>query len=181
MRGKAAWVTCPRVTKKQLLASECEPSRSLVSPTPCFPLVVSGEECTEAPFLRGGSKDREPAEPIQRILAEVHSVPGTVLGSKNIAMDKTGAPYWRTERNTGGIQMRGIGTSQVVQWLRLHTSNAGAVGSIPGPGTTTCCEVWPKKKKRSTRKGRRNSQEQHRNSAWVSNHQDGNTSSWSPS
>ena len=43
--------------------------------------------------------------------------------------------------------MRGIGTSQVVQWLRLHTSNAGAVGSIPGPGTTTCCEVWPKKKK----------------------------------
>ena len=44
--------------------------------------------------------------------------------------------------------MRGIETSQVVQWLRLHTSNAGAVGSIPGPGTTTCCEVWPKEKKK---------------------------------
>ena len=53
--------------------------------------------------------------------------------------------------------MRGIGTSQVVQWLRLHTSNAGTVGSIPGPGTTTFGEVWPKKK--STRKGRRNSQD----------------------
>ena len=44
--------------------------------------------------------------------------------------------------------MRGIGTSQVVQWLRLHTSNAGTVGSIPGSKTTTFCEVWPKKKKK---------------------------------
>ena len=28
-----------------------------------------------------------------------------------------------------------IGTSLVVQWLRLHTSTAGGVGSIPGWGT----------------------------------------------
>ena len=55
--------------------------------------------------------------------------------------------------------MQGIGTSQVVQWLRLQTSNAGTVGSIPGPGTTTFGDVWPKKKKKSTRKGRRNSQD----------------------
>ena len=27
------------------------------------------------------------------------------------------------------------GTSLVVQWLRLHTSNAGGLGSIPGVGT----------------------------------------------
>lgn len=65
MRGKVGSDTCPRVTKKQLLASECEPSRSLVSLTPCFPLVVSGEECTEAPFLQGRNKDREPSEPTQ--------------------------------------------------------------------------------------------------------------------
>ena len=44
--------------------------------------------------------------------------------------------------------MQGIGTSQVVQWLRLQTSNAGTVGSIPGPGTTTFGDVWPKKKKK---------------------------------
>lgn len=58
MRGKAGSDTCPRVTKKQLLASECEPSRSPVSLTPCFPLVVSGEECTEAPLLQSRNKDR---------------------------------------------------------------------------------------------------------------------------
>ena len=27
------------------------------------------------------------------------------------------------------------GTSLVVQWLRLHTPNAGGLGSIPGQGT----------------------------------------------
>ena len=27
------------------------------------------------------------------------------------------------------------GTSLVVQWLRLHTPNAGGLGSIPGLGT----------------------------------------------
>ena len=27
------------------------------------------------------------------------------------------------------------GTSLVVQWLRLHASNAGGMGSIPGQGT----------------------------------------------
>ena len=28
-----------------------------------------------------------------------------------------------------------VGTSLVVQWLRLHTPNAGGPGSIPGEGT----------------------------------------------
>ena len=28
-----------------------------------------------------------------------------------------------------------VGTSLVVQWLRFHTPNAGAPGSIPGQGT----------------------------------------------
>ena len=37
-------------------------------------------------------------------------------------------------------------TSLLVQWLRLYTSNAEAVGSIPGQGTNpTCGMVWPKK------------------------------------
>ena len=28
-----------------------------------------------------------------------------------------------------------VGTSLVVQWLRLHTPNTGGLGSIPGQGT----------------------------------------------
>ena len=30
------------------------------------------------------------------------------------------------------LQKRGGGTSLVAQWLRLHTPNAGDLGSIPG-------------------------------------------------
>ena len=30
------------------------------------------------------------------------------------------------------------GTSLAVQWLRLHASIAGGIGSIPGQGTTAC-------------------------------------------
>ena len=33
------------------------------------------------------------------------------------------------------IQRRHTGTSLVVQWLSLHTPNAGGRGSIPGQGT----------------------------------------------
>ena len=43
-----------------------------------------------------------------------------------------------------------FGTSQAVQWLRLHTSAAGAMGSIPGHGTkiphATHCDQKKKKK-----------------------------------
>ena len=34
------------------------------------------------------------------------------------------------------------GTSLVVQWLRLCTSNAGVVGLIPGPGTKIPHATW---------------------------------------
>ena len=42
------------------------------------------------------------------------------------------------------------GTSPVVQWLRLCTSNAGGVGSIPGQGTKIPHAVQrvPKNKKK---------------------------------
>ena len=41
-------------------------------------------------------------------------------------------------------------TSLLVQWLRLYTSNAEAVGSIPGQETKIphAALVWPKKKKK---------------------------------
>ena len=41
-------------------------------------------------------------------------------------------------------------TSLVVQWLRFCASTARAVGLIPGGGSSACCPVKPKKKKRST-------------------------------
>ena len=34
------------------------------------------------------------------------------------------------------LQVLAIGTFPVVQWLRLHTSNAGGMCSIPGLGTS---------------------------------------------
>ena len=33
------------------------------------------------------------------------------------------------------LSSRGVGASLGVQWLRLHTPNAGGLGSIPGQGT----------------------------------------------
>ena len=47
------------------------------------------------------------------------------------------------------------GTSLEVQWLRLHTSKAGGVGSIPGGETKIpqVCEVWPKDLKKKKKKG----------------------------
>ena len=34
------------------------------------------------------------------------------------------------------------GTSLLVQWLGLHASTAGGMGSIPGWGTKVPCAVW---------------------------------------
>ena len=36
---------------------------------------------------------------------------------------------------SGCQEWKATGTSLVVQWLRLHTPNAGDPGSIPGQGT----------------------------------------------
>ena len=41
-----------------------------------------------------------------------------------------------------------MGTSLVVQWLRLRASTAGGVGSIPGQGTKIPASVWPGEKKK---------------------------------
>ena len=37
-----------------------------------------------------------------------------------------------------------IGTSLVVQWVRLHAPNAGGFGSIPGHGTRSCTHATAK-------------------------------------
>ena len=41
------------------------------------------------------------------------------------------------------------GTSLVVQWLGLCSSNAGGTGSIPGQGTSIPYAAWPKNPKGS--------------------------------
>ena len=41
-----------------------------------------------------------------------------------------------------GQKIMGTGTSLVVQWLRLHTSNAGGAGLIPGQGTKIPHAAW---------------------------------------
>ena len=40
------------------------------------------------------------------------------------------------------FKMQRWGTSLVAPWLRLHASNAGAVGLIPGRGTKSLRVVW---------------------------------------
>ena len=44
------------------------------------------------------------------------------------------------------------GTSQVVQWLRLHASTAGSTGSIPGWGTKIPHAACMAKKNQKTNK-----------------------------
>ena len=52
----------------------------------------------------------------------------------------------------GNPRLGGItGTSLVVQWLRLHASNTGGLGSIPGWGAKILHAVWcGQKKKKDT-------------------------------
>ena len=47
-----------------------------------------------------------------------------------------------------------MGTSLVVHWLRLHASNAGGMGSIPGGGTKIPHAMWhgQKEKKKGLNK-----------------------------
>ena len=42
---------------------------------------------------------------------------------------------WSLTSHPAPAQETPLGTSQAVQWLRLHASNAGGMGLIPGWGT----------------------------------------------
>ena len=42
---------------------------------------------------------------------------------------------WSLTSHPAPAQETPLGTSQAVQWLRLHASNAGGMGLIPGQGT----------------------------------------------
>ena len=59
-----------------------------------------------------------------------------------------------------------MGTSLVVQWLRLHASTAGGTGSIPGGGTKIPHATQPKKEKEEEEKERRR---RRRRSSWTKN------------
>ena len=45
-----------------------------------------------------------------------------------------------------------VGTSLVVQWLRLRPFTAEGLGSIPGPGTKTPHAAWCGQKKKKKKK-----------------------------
>ena len=53
----------------------------------------------------------------------------------------------REEMRRNITEINKLGTSLVVQWLRLRASTAGGTGLIPGWGTKIPHAVWPKKKK----------------------------------
>ena len=46
-----------------------------------------------------------------------------------------------------GIKLVGCGTSLAIQWLSLHTSPAGSMGSLPGQGTKILPAMQHEKKK----------------------------------
>ena len=46
------------------------------------------------------------------------------------------------------------GTSLMVQWLRLHASKAGDVGSVPGWGTKILHASWHGQKRKGRKKSR---------------------------
>ena len=58
-------------------------------------------------------------------------------------LGKTAVGNWKSKGQE--VKVRILETSLVFQWLRLHTSNAGSTGSIPGRGTETpmCCMARP--------------------------------------
>ena len=64
-----------------------------------------------------------------------------------------------------------LGTSLAVQWLGLHSNNAGSVGSIPGLGNQILSDVAKKKKKKKKRKegqkgGREKGRKKRMQSSW---------------
>ena len=52
-----------------------------------------------------------------------------------------------------------VGTSLAVQWLGLHASTAGGMGSIPGRGTKILQAVGRRQKKKNKEKGKYNVKE----------------------
>ena len=48
--------------------------------------------------------------------------------------------------DTLSVKLQFICTSLVVQWIRLHASTVGHVGSIPGWGTKILHAVWHSQK-----------------------------------
>ena len=51
--------------------------------------------------------------------------------------------YFRERNSCYELIMVVIGNFLAVQWLRLHTANAGDIGSIAGWGTKIPDAIWP--------------------------------------
>ena len=67
-------------------------------------------------------------------------VPFEILIQRKTILDKDGKSHAQTDKvkclpfSYSTVNVK-VGTSLVVQWLRLHAPNAGGLGSIPGRGT----------------------------------------------
>ena len=69
----------------------------------------------------------------------------TYLEKMNFHNDKSGCDKKDEDVQGSDAGKKLLGTSLAVQWLRLHTSNAGGVGSIPGQeNTIPHATVWQK-------------------------------------
>ena len=44
---------------------------------------------------------------------------------------------------------RPLGTSLAIHWLRLHSSSAGDMGSVPSQGSKIPCALQPQKRKKN--------------------------------
>ena len=72
-------------------------------------------------------------------------MPVELLGGEHLPSLSPGWQWWdQPWIQTGGINTgrknQRLWTSLVVQWLRLCTSNAGCLGSIPSQGTGSCMQ-----------------------------------------
>ena len=58
------------------------------------------------------------------------------------------------------------GTFLVEQWIRLHTPNAGGLGSIPGQGSKISCAIQSKRKKDNSSSEISRNREEWQKSKW---------------
>ena len=68
-----------------------------------------------------------------KLMLRIQKIKKSVLGIQH------GASSYQKDRNA--FEITG-GTSLTVQWLRLHASTPGSMGSIPGQGTKIPHAIW---------------------------------------
>ena len=124
------------------------------------PTALEGRGETESKrCLRTCTSTQKPASPGEKGLSTVQSY----VAANYINQLHVPTPYICTAQNTNipkhepesrrdqvKINILCLGTSLVVQWVRLQASTAGGTDSIPGWGTKIPHALWQKKKKKNS-------------------------------